>query len=125
MQLLSFIFSFGYGIIVSYFYNLNYNFIYKSSILYKIVINFLFCINMGLIYFLLMRVINNGVIHIYFVISFLISFVLFSGKYKYLRKLINEPKKNKLDSSQNEEMIRFLEKQKREIENKINELKNQ
>lgn len=42
----------------------------------------------------------------------------------HLRKLINEPK-NKLDSSQNEEMIRFLEKQKREIENKINELKNQ
>ena len=34
-------------------------------------------------------------------------------------------KKNKLDSSQNEEMIRFLEKQKREIENKINELKKQ
>lgn len=43
----------------------------------------------------------------------------------HLRKLINEPKKNKLDSSQNEEMIRFLEKQKREIENKINELKKQ
>ena len=80
MQLLSFIFSFGYGIIVSYFYNLNYNFIYKSSILYKIVINFLFCINMGLIYFLLMRVINNGVIHIYFVISFLISFKLSKSK---------------------------------------------
>ena len=43
----------------------------------------------------------------------------------HLRKLINEPKKNKIDSKQNEEMIRFLEKQKREIENKINELKNQ
>lgn len=103
MQLLSFIFSFGYGIIVSYFYNLNYNFIYKSSILYKIVINFLFCINMGLIYFLLMRVINNGVIHIYFVISFLIAFVLFSGKYKYLRKLINvklsKSKKDTIDKN--------------------------
>lgn len=43
----------------------------------------------------------------------------------HLRKLINEPKKNKMDYKQNEEMIRFLEKQKREIENKINELKNQ
>ena len=103
MQLLSFIFSFGYGIIVSYFYNLNYNFIYKSSILYKIVINFLFCVNMSLIYFLLMRGSNNGVIYSYFVISFLISFVLFSGKYKYLRKLINvklsKSKKDTIDKN--------------------------
>lgn len=43
----------------------------------------------------------------------------------HLRKLINEPKKNKIDSSQKNDMIRFLEKQKREIENKINELKKQ
>ena len=58
---------------------------------------------MALIYFLLMRVINNGVIHIYFVISFLISFVLFSGKYKYLRKLINvklsKSKKDTIDKN--------------------------
>ena len=43
----------------------------------------------------------------------------------HLRKLINEPKKNKIYSNQKEDMIRFLEKQKREIENKINELKKQ
>lgn len=97
MQLLSFIFSFGYGIIVSYFYNLNYNFIYKSSILYKIVINFLFCINMGLIYFLLMRVINNGVIHIYFVMSFLGGFLLFINKYKFFRNYV-KLKKSKRDN---------------------------
>ena len=36
----------------------------------------------------------------------------------HLRKLINEPKKNKLDSSQNEEMIRFLEKQKEKSKTK-------
>ena len=87
-QILSLLFSFGYGIIVSYLFNLNYNFIYKTSLLYKIVINILFCINLGLIYFLLIKVINYGVVHIYFVLMFLLGFSLFVGKYKFLRNLI-------------------------------------
>lgn len=87
-QIMSLIFSFGYGIIVSYLFNLNYNFIYKSSILYKIVINILFCINLGLIYFLLIKVINYGVIHIYFVLMFLLGFSLFAKKYEYMRRFI-------------------------------------
>lgn len=87
-QILSIIFSFIYGIVVSYIYNLNYNFIYNTSTLYKIVINILFCINLGLIYFLLIRVINHGVIHIYFVLVFLLGFSLFVTKYEFLRPLI-------------------------------------
>ncbi len=87
-QILSLLFSFGYGIIVSYLFNLNYNFIYKTSLLYKIVINILFSINLGLIYFLLIKVINYGVVHIYFVLMFLLGFSLFVGKYKFLRNLI-------------------------------------
>jgi hypothetical protein len=87
-QLMSLIFSFAYGIIVSYLFNINYNFIYKSSFLYKIVINILFCVNLGLIYFLSMKLINNGVIHIYFVLMFLLGFSLFVKKYSFLRKFI-------------------------------------
>jgi len=87
-QILSLLFSFGYGIIVSYLFNLNYNFIYKTSLLYKLVINILFSINLGLIYFLLIKVINYGVVHIYFVLMFLLGFSLFVGKYKFLRNLI-------------------------------------
>lgn len=41
----------------------------------------------------------------------------------HLRKLIEEPKKKMIDSFDREEMIQFLEKQKIEIENKINDLK--
>jgi len=104
-QLLSLIFSFAYGIVVSYLFNLNYNFIYKTSFLYKIVINILFCVNLGLIYFLLIKVINLGVIHIYFVLMFLLGFSLFVNKYAFLRKLIQvkenvliiKKKKKKLD----------------------------
>lgn len=87
-QLMSLIFSFAYGILVSYLFNINYNFIYKSSILYKVVINILFCINLGLIYFLLIKVINHGVIHIYFLFMFLLGFCIFVKKYDFLRNII-------------------------------------
>ena len=101
IQLLSIIFSFSYGIIVSYLYNISYSFLYKTSILYRVVINVLFCIDVGLIYFLLLKVINYGVVHIYFVIVFLISFILFSGKYKNLRKCVklSKSKKDTIDKN--------------------------
>ena len=92
LQILSILFSFGYGIISSYLYNLNYNFIHDTSILYKLVINILFCVNLGLIYFILIKVINYGVVHIYFVFSFIVGFVLFVNKYKFLRNVFKVKK---------------------------------
>ncbi len=92
LQILSILFSFGYGIISSYLYNLNYNFIHDTTILYKLVINILFCVNLGLIYFILIKVINYGVVHIYFVFSFIVGFVLFVNKYKFLRNMFNVKK---------------------------------
>lgn len=92
LQILSILFSFGYGIISSYLYNLNYNFIHDTTILYKLVINILFCVNLGLIYFILIKVINYGVVHIYFVFSFIVGFVLFVNKYNFLRNVFKVKK---------------------------------
>lgn len=92
LQILSMLFSFGYGIISSYLYNLNYNFIHNTTILYKLVINILFCVNLGLIYFILIKVINYGVVHIYFVFSFIVGFVLFVNRYKFLRNVFKVKK---------------------------------
>ena len=92
LQILSILFSFGYGIISSYLYNLNYNFIHDTTILYKLVINILFCVNLGLIYFILIKVINYGVVDIYFVFSFIAGFVLFVNKYKFLRNVFKVKK---------------------------------
>ncbi len=91
-QIISLLFSFGYGIFVSYLFNFNYNFIYLSSLLYRIVINILFTTDLALVYFLLIKVINYGVIHIYFVFAFLLGFILFVNRYKFLRKLIKVKK---------------------------------
>ena len=88
LQLLSFIFSFSYGIIISYLVNLCYNFLYKTRIIYRIFINILFSINLSLIYFLLIKVINNGVIHIYFIFTLLLGYFLFINKFKNLRNIV-------------------------------------
>ena len=92
LQILSILFSFGYGIISSYLYNLNYNFIHNTTMLYKLVINILFCVNLGLIYFILIKIINYGVVHVYFVFSFVVGFVLFVNKYKFLRNVFKVKK---------------------------------
>lgn len=93
LQILSLLFSFSYGIISSYLYNINYNFIYKSTILYRIVINLLFCINLGLVYFILIKIINNGIVHIYFILSLILGFSLFVNKYKSLRRIFKVKEK--------------------------------
>lgn len=87
-QILSFIFSFCYGIIFSYLYNLNYKFIYNTKILYKVLINILFCLDLFLIYFVLLLRINDGIIHIYFLIVFFLGFYLFKNKHKNMRKFV-------------------------------------
>ena len=107
-QLLSLIFSFAYGIVVSYLFNLNYNFIYKTSFLYKLVINILFCVNLGLIYFLLIKVINYGVVHIYFVLMFLLGFSLFVKKYVFLRKIIRVKESVLIIKKKNKKMVRVI-----------------
>lgn len=94
IQILSLIYSFIFGIIISYFYNLFYNLINYKVKRYKILINVLFFLNIFLIYFVLLLLINNGVIHIYFILMLFLGFIFFVNKTKKLRKLIKVSVKN-------------------------------
>ena len=76
-QILSLIFSFIYGIIIMYIFSF-FKVIKKGK--YKTVSIFFFCINITLIYFLLNKIINNGDIHIYFVLNFVLG-ILFYKKF--------------------------------------------
>lgn len=87
-QLLSLIFSFSYGIIISYIFNLTYNFINYNDKKYKTLINLLLFINIFLIYFILLKQINDGIIHVYFILVLILGFVLFYKKSIMLRKFI-------------------------------------
>lgn len=88
LQILSLIFSFSFGIVLSYLYNLFYNFLNYKIRRYNILINILFFLNVFLIYFILLIRINDGIIHIYFLFLLILGFLLFLNKSKSLRKII-------------------------------------
>lgn len=88
IQLLSLIFSFAFGIILSYLYNISYNMLNHEKLKYKILINILMFLDMFLIYFILLKIINNGVIHLYFLLVLFLGFCLFVNKSINLRKLL-------------------------------------
>ena len=80
-QILSLLFSFGYGNLVFWLLELNYKLLYDGKIVYRIITSFLFVIFVSLLYFICLLKINNGIIHIYFFIvlltGYMLSFVIY------------------------------------------------
>ena len=66
IQINSIIFSFLYGSFFSILLNINYKYIYYSKGIKKILINLFFVIDNILLYFIILRYINNGIFHFYF-----------------------------------------------------------
>ncbi len=94
IQILSLIFSFMFGIVISYFYNLFYNLINIKVKRFRILINLLFFLNLFLIYYVLLLLINDGVIHIYFILLLFLGFILFVKKTRNIRQIIKANVKN-------------------------------
>lgn len=80
-QIISFLISFIYGIIIGLIFYKIHKLIYTNKIIYKILNSFLFSINITLIYFYIFRIISDGYINIYFIIITLIMSFL---TYNYL-----------------------------------------
>jgi len=76
IQLKSILFSFLYGCFFSILLNLNYKFIYYSKGIKKILINIFFVIDNVLLYFIILRYINCGIFHFYFLLSIILGFVI-------------------------------------------------
>ncbi len=86
IQVQSFIYSFLYGMFFSLALNLNYRFLYQSRKWVKLVITVLFIIDHALLYFIILKHINEGIVHIYFFIMIVIGFMVGNRKCKLLRK---------------------------------------
>ena len=76
IQIYSFIVSFLYGIFFEILLSLNARFIYSSNLFIKIISSILFIIFNTLLYFFLIYKINYGVLHIYFLMSILLGYIL-------------------------------------------------
>ena len=75
-QIISLTFSFVFGIVFSIFTNLNYRFLFCKNKVFKIIITIVYVIDAALLYFLILKKINNGVIHSYFLLLIAVGFLI-------------------------------------------------
>ena len=84
IQLKVLITSFVYGILFSYVVKMQYKLLFKGKLWYKILVNFLFVIDNCLLYFIILKTINNGIFHIYFFFLLILGYLF--GNYLIKRK---------------------------------------
>lgn len=79
-QILSLIVSFLFGILFSICTDLNYRFLFSKKKIVKVIITIVYIIDFTLLYFLILKYLNNGILHYYFIIFIIIGYT-FSFKY--------------------------------------------
>lgn len=90
-QILVIIVSFFFGIFFELLQTINYKIIYNKKKVMKVVFTFLLIFIQSLLYFYLLLKINNGIIHLYGILSILVGMITFY----YVKKLLNRFYKNK------------------------------
>lgn len=76
IQCIALSFSFLYGIIFYFLVKMNKKMLFNKNLVIKVESNFLFMLDVSLCYFLILKFINNGVLHIYFLFMFLFGYGL-------------------------------------------------
>jgi len=86
VQIISMIFSFLFGIFLYFMFIINYKYLfikrYKLKMLYYVSI-FLF---VSIFYFVVLKYINNGILHLYFLLLLIFGFLVSYNFYKNKRK---------------------------------------
>ena len=76
IQLVTLLISFLYGIFFSICLDINYHFFRSGDKWYKILLSFVFIIVNVLLYFILLKKFNNGILHMYGVFAIIIGVLL-------------------------------------------------
>ena len=74
IQIYSLIFSFCFGIFFEILLSFNERFIYSSNLFVKVSSSVLFILFNVILYFIILIKINNGILHIYFLICILLGY---------------------------------------------------
>jgi len=86
LQIQTIIFSFVYGMFFSLLYNLFYRYLFCGKVVMRIIKDFIFVIAIFSLFFAGLKIINGGIIHLYFIIMLLIGFIVGNKKTKKTRK---------------------------------------
>ena len=79
IQIKTIFLSFIYGMFIKFLFDINKKLLLSKNIIFKICINLLFVIDNVLLFFILIRLINNSKLHIYYVPFFILGIIF----YKY------------------------------------------
>ena len=90
LQIITLLFSFLYGIFFSFFLSLNYKFIYSDKKIFKTIISFLVVIISVLIYFIILKKINNGIFHVYEILCIILGFIFDNWLIGVIAKVIKK-----------------------------------
>lgn len=86
VQLTSLLFSFIYGFLFNFLVTINIALLKKTFPILKLINILLLCIVLSIIYITILYYINNGIVHIYFYLVFLLGFEFY---FKCKEKLIS------------------------------------
>jgi len=89
IQLLSFIVSFVYGLVLGCSKTFYFTFIEKKNTVIQIIASFIYALIMAFIYIYISYKINNGVIHLYFLIVVFLGYFLMNYLFKYVKRYVN------------------------------------
>lgn len=80
IQIISLVVSFVFGVILYFLIKLNKSVLLNQKGIFNVIFNILFCINCSLVYLIIIKNINSGIINLYFIITILLGYVI-SNKY--------------------------------------------
>ena len=86
IQIQSLIFSLVFGMFFALMYNLFYKYLFKGKVVIRAIVNILFVSFNTMLYFFLMQIINNGIIHSYFLLMVVVGFTISNIKTRRIRK---------------------------------------
>lgn len=85
LQIKSIFLCFIYGLFLNFTFRLNKKLLLSNNILYRIIINLLFSFNHTILFFYLLKNINNSILHIYYLPPLIVG-ILFYNFYFTLNK---------------------------------------
>ena len=85
IQIQSLLTSFVYGLFLSFTFNILYKYLYHNKKILRIVIDILYTLTFTIIYFSILIMINNGIVHPYFLIMLIMGFITGNKKTKNIR----------------------------------------
>ena len=87
MQIKAIIFSLIYGVFISFMVNVNYKCLFNKNMIFKIIFDSIFILDLGMFYFFILQFINFGYLHVYF---FLALSVGFFASFSFFKELIRK-----------------------------------